>query len=191
LSDRIPKVFTLLDQLIRAALDKKPSSSIIPELPEGIISTVEEKISSLPIVYLQYTFVIKGQIDALIYHTDNSLTLIDFKFSTEPHLEIYAPQLMAYKYVLEQRGLKVNRTGILLFSPQILEEESNKKTKSDCFAIADFNIKGFISFHAMEDFPFTPYLDSVLSLLSSPDIPPPGLHCDTCNFVKRFLNYCK
>ena len=100
-----PKIFNRIDKLMKDHFEGKPTSSISPELPEGVVKYGEKWVTSEPISLPNHekTCYIKGKFDTVVAFNDGTYGVVDFKTSeAKPsHIPFYSRQLHAYTYALE------------------------------------------------------------------------------------------
>ncbi len=125
---------------------------------------------------------ISGRFDTVVEFADGSYGIVDFKTS-EPrpsHVAFYGRQLHAYAYALEHPAAAkmalspIKTLGLLTVSPDTLERIAGGRIAY----VGDVDWKeipldfaGFLSF-----------LDGVMSILESPETPPPGEDCAWCSY---------
>jgi len=181
-----PKIFGRIDQLMKDHFLGKSTSSISPELPEGVVKFSEKWVKSQPITLPGYKHgcQIRGKFDTIIQFDDSSYAVIDFKTSQPrpSHVDFYSHQLHAYAHALENPdsgsfGLSpISKLGLVVVEPYTmnrLESDSlayvGKMTWLEC----PLNDDGFLKF-----------IDQVLDLLEGNSPPEPAEKCGYCQYRK-------
>jgi hypothetical protein len=128
-----PRIFSRIDQLMKAHFQNLPASMLSDTLPEGVIRFADRWVVSQPIQlpgHAQSAY-IKGRFDSVIEFADGSYGVVDFKTS-EPrpeHVAFYSRQLHAYAYALENPAEKalrlapISRLGLLCVEPFSMSDE--------------------------------------------------------------------
>lgn len=130
-----PRIFTLIDRLMNAHFQNKPSETISSTLPPGRVILGEQWVTSQPIPYAdgEIQAVIRGRFDTALAFDDGTYGIVDFK-TTQPspqHVPFYSRQLHAYAYAVEHptsRGLRmspVTRLGLLCVEPNAMERDES------------------------------------------------------------------
>jgi hypothetical protein len=103
-----PKVFTPIDEQMRACCEGRRTETLAPDMPGGVFEVGERRVASQPIdVYLPdavHRCLISGGFDTVVRLDDGGYAVVDFKTSKRrrtDHVPLYARQLHAYAYALE------------------------------------------------------------------------------------------
>lgn len=120
----MPSVFNRIDKVMRLCYHNSDPQLIDPTLPAGSITTVEQKIQSVPIPVGNSTVQISGKLDALAVFDGNDVGIIDFKTSEakDKSIGLYRRQLHAYAAILSNpaKGSPLNPVvmGLICVSPE-------------------------------------------------------------------------
>jgi len=173
--------------LLKDHYDGKPTKELHPDLPPGTVRYGEKYVQSNPIQLPNHkaTCFIKGRFDIVVEFEDGTWGVIDFKTGkpNKEYLNLYKRQLHAYAYALENSApgaLKlspVTKMGLLYFYPSKVSQESIE----------------WLSYEAKihwEEIPkdeqwFLEFLDEVLSVLESPEVPHPSPDCQWCSYISK------
>ncbi|MGL5131174.1 MAG: PD-(D/E)XK nuclease family protein [Planktothrix sp.] len=145
-----PSVFNQMDKLLRNNFQNED---------EGVY-TKQKKIISQPFEMGGKTFVISGSVDCWVEHDDGSISIRDFKISNSKSVELLAPQLMAYRFIYESNGIRVNKLWVDFYYPNSFYDNTFgveytpievSGTRED-FAIILRNISDLLD-KDLEDFP--------------------------------------
>lgn len=186
-SKPLPGVFSKIAGLLKNHYDGKRTSELHKDIPAGVVSHGEKRVCSkaIQVPEFQHTCYISGRFDIVVRFDDETYGVIDFKTGNpkEEYNELYARQLHAYAYALENAVLghlslsPVTKLGLLYFHPE--------KTKQD-------NVEQLLyesNIHWIEtsknDEGFLEFIKEVLSILELPTPPPPSPDCPWCNYVDR------
>ena len=119
-----PSIFGKIDRAMRSHYQGKSSLSLTGK--EGIFNTKEYKLVSTP-EQISDNFAIQfsGKTDCIIDFADGTAGILDFKTSEvkEAKLELYAPQLYAYREAYSHKP--VSKMGLLCQSPSDRAVEIN------------------------------------------------------------------
>ena len=182
-----PRIFSRIDQLMKAFFQDLPTADISPSLPEGFVRFGDRWVVSQPI-HLPghaHSVYIKGRFDSVVEFADGSFGVVDFKTSQprQEHVAFYSRQLHAYAYALENPAGKalhlapVSRLGLLCVEPMTMSGDIidrlayvGEVTWLDC----PKDERGFLGF-----------IDGVLSVLENPQPPPPSDSCTFCQYREQ------
>jgi hypothetical protein len=128
---------------------------------------------------------INGRFDIVVEFDDRTYGVIDFKTGSprEGSSSLYGRQLHAYAYALEHPapgalGLSpVTRLGLLYFYPTEVSQESVERLSYNA-QIKWIEVK-------RQDQEFLSFMQDVMRLLSSPDLPEPSPDCQWCKYLDR------
>jgi hypothetical protein len=171
----MPKIFNVIDALIKKNYENVDISTIDKNLPAGKITHSDSWIKCKPIRNPDYPDIevsINGKIDSILTREDGA-AVIDFKTcDVEPTLnKKYALQLNAYAYgILNpfKDGLaldNINQLGLIVFSPSLFSVNYNSTAAlkgSFKWIELDFDPIGFENF----------IRDEVIPLLAGPEPKP-------------------
>ena len=94
-----PKIFTIIDGLMKDFCEGKRSEEISPELPPGVVMHGEKWVESEPIELpgRTSTCFVRGKFDTVVEFDDGSYGVIDFKTTQtkREHVSLYGRQLHA------------------------------------------------------------------------------------------------
>lgn len=131
-SSPFPKIFGLIDRLMKDIYLGKSTRKMSAELPEGRAIMSGRWVTSEPIQLPDHdnTCYIQGIFDTVLQFDDGTYGIVDFKTTTvrETLIPFYSRQLRAYAYALEHamEGKlhlePVTRLGLLCFDPQEMLE---------------------------------------------------------------------
>lgn len=125
----LPKIFTIIDSLIKDSYIGQNLNKINKNLPDAILTSNDKWVVSKSIVNPEYPNIsiqIRGKIDAVLDYQDGSYSVIDFKTSeiNENFLNKYKRQLHSYAYAILNPENSSNFTlsnlkniGLLVFEP--------------------------------------------------------------------------
>jgi hypothetical protein len=133
----MPKIFTVIDNLIKKNYENVDISTIDKNLPSGVISHSDSWIKCKPIRNSDFPDIevsTIGKIDSIL-KTETGYAVIDFKTCDvgEYLIKKYELQLNAYAYSIlnaKSDGLslsEINRTGLIVFEPNefVVNQNSN------------------------------------------------------------------
>jgi hypothetical protein len=133
----MPKIFTVIDNLIKKNYENVDISTIDKNLPSGVISHSDSWIKCKPIRNPDFPDIevsTIGKIDSIL-KTETGYAVIDFKTCDvgEYLIKKYELQLNAYAYSIlnaKSDGLslsEINRTGLIVFEPNefVVNQNSN------------------------------------------------------------------
>lgn len=173
--------------LLKSHYSDKHTKELHKSLPNGTIKYGEKYVKSKIIKLPNHrnTCFISGRFDIVAGFEDNTYGVIDFKTGSpnDEYKDLYGRQLHAYAYALENPAedalnlSPISKLGLVYFHPE--------RTKQD-------NIEQLLyeaNVHWIEiekdDNGFLKFLDEVLSILESPNLPEPSPDCDWCNYTDR------
>jgi len=185
-----PKIFGTIDLFMKDIYLNQSTHKMSPDLPEGQAIMSGRWVTSERIAFADSgnTATIRGIFDTLVQFEDGSYGVIDFKTTrvNDAQANFYSRQLHAYAYALEHpapgalRCAPISRLGLLCFDPSGMEESQpahlslhGPATWVEC----PLNMPVFLDF--MQD---------VLTLLNSPEAPPPDEQCVFCDYRRVARN---
>jgi hypothetical protein len=162
----MPKIFTVIDNLIKKNYENVDISTIDKNLPSGVISHSDAWIKCKPIQnpdFPEIEISTIGKIDSVL-KTENGFAVIDFKTCDvgEYLIKKYELQLNAYAYSIlnaKNDGLSIkdlNRTGLIVFEPNefVVNQNSNASLNGDFkWVEINFDPKAFEDFIKYEVIP--------------------------------------
>lgn len=185
-----PRIFSLIDELMKKKFTGVNLNEINPNLPDGIVSHADSWVMSKPIInpdYPDIEIILRGKIDSMISHSDGTYSVIDFKTSeiNPVYLEKYKVQLSCYAYAIlncdDNRSLSlqnVDKLGLIVFEPDGFAADKNDRA----------GLKGslkYISFSYNEDEFLSFIKNNIIPLLAGPQ-PKPSLSDEHWLYLKRF-----
>ena len=126
----IPKIFTIIDNLIKSKYVNQNLSDTAKSLPNATLIEADQWVKSKPIInanYPDFQVIIRGKIDGVLKYENGTHTVIDFKTSeiNESYLQNYINQLSCYAYAMTNPNssrdfsLKLNdKVGLFVFEPK-------------------------------------------------------------------------
>jgi hypothetical protein len=180
----MPKVFNVIDRGMKAAFANRHTREILSGMPPGVLCGADEWVESAPITAGGHrsSCFLRGKLDTMVQCDDGSYAVIDFKSSTrnEEHISLYARQLHAYAYGLENPAAghgsrrRVTRMGLLVFEPTLFSQ-----SKSPAVSLA-----GGLSWIEIprDDASFLQFLSEVLDVLEKPAPPGGSPSCEWCAY---------
>ena len=180
----MPKVFTQIDEQMKACCEGRRTETLAPDMPAGVFEFGERWVESQPIdVYLPdavHRCLIRGRFDTVVRLDDGGYAVVDFKTSERraDHVPLYARQLHAYAYALEHPAPgafalgPVTRLGLLVFEPEKFAREAGGQG----------TLTGGLSWIEIprDDGMLFGFLAEVLSVLERPEPPGGAPLCDWC-----------
>jgi hypothetical protein len=179
-----PKIFTLIDQLMKDFFYELPAQEISQDLPPGKVAYSGKWVNSNPISFPHHeaSCYIRGIFDTVLEFADGTYAIVDFK-TTQPkaeHINFYTRQLHGYAYSLENPGpgnfsLKpISKMGLLCVEPVKMN-----RTKEGKLAY-----EGDVTWLECpkDDQEFLDFLDSILDVLDAPSPPPANPNCSFCSY---------
>lgn len=163
----MPKIFNIIDSLIKEKYLNQNLSTIDSNLPDAIVTSANNWVVSREICNESYPDLkvqIRGIIDGVFEYPDKSYAIVDFKTSeiNPEYLDKYKLQLNAYSYSVTypENSKKfslpaLKNTGLLVFQPDNFEVQDNKANLSGQFKWVEFDLDldGFESFVKEEIIP--------------------------------------
>jgi hypothetical protein len=146
----MPKIFTVIDNLIKKNYENVDISTIDKNLPSGVISHSDSWIKCKPICNPDFPDIevsTIGKIDSIL-KTENGYAVIDFKTCDigEYLIKKYELQLNAYAYSIlnaKSDGLslsEINRTGLIVFEPsEFLVSQGSTASLNGVFKWVEIN----------------------------------------------------
>jgi hypothetical protein len=168
----MPKIFTVIDNLIKKNYENVDISTIDKSLPSGVISHSDSWIKCKPIRNSDFPDIevsTIGKIDSIL-KTETGYAVIDFKTCDigEYLIKKYELQLNAYAYSIlnaKSDGLslsEINRTGLIVFEPnEFLVNQDSTASLNGVFKWVEIN------FDPIQFENFIKY--EVIPLLSGPE----------------------
>jgi hypothetical protein len=179
-----PKIFSLIDLLMKDFFYDLPADEISPDLPPGKVVYSSKWVYSQPISFAHHdaSCYIRGIFDTVLEFTDGSFAVVDFK-TTKPkteHIDFYSRQLHAYAYALENPDFgkfalsPVSKMGLLCVEPIAMRRTQQGKLAYEgevTWLECPKDEGGFLDF-----------IDNILNLLDAPNPPPANPKCSFCNY---------
>jgi len=146
----MPKIFTVIDNLIKKNYENVDISTIDKNLPSGVISHSDSWIKCKPIRNSDFPDIevsTIGKIDSIL-KTETGYAVIDFKTCDigEYLIKKYELQLNAYAYSIlnaKSDGLslsEINRTGLIVFEPnEFLVNQGSTASLNGVFKWVEIN----------------------------------------------------
>lgn len=174
----IPKIFTVIDNLIKSKYCNENLNNICKTLPNATLENADQWIKSKPITNPEYPnveVILRGKIDGVLKYEDGTCTVIDFKTTeiNENYLNNYINQLSCYNYALKNPNshrdfsLQVNdKVGLFVFEPKDFMIDYNSKA----------GIKGMLEYfeYNYDEEIFESFVrNEVIPLLMGPEPKPP------------------
>ena len=180
----LPSVFSQIAGLLKNYYDGKRTSELHVELPSGVVSHGEKWVRSETITLLGHesTCYINGRFDIVVSFDDGTYGVFDFKTSN-PSREsstMYSRQLHAYAYALEHPApgklalSPISKLGLLYFYPDAVSQTDIKRLHYES-EITLVDIK-------KNENSFLKFMDQVLTVLESSEIPECSPNCQWCNY---------
>lgn len=183
----LPGIFSKIAGLLKEYYNGKPTKELHPSLPRGVVSYGEKYIKSkiIELPSRKSRCYISGRFDIVIRFEDGTYGVIDFKTGSpkNEHNILYGRQLHAYLYALENPAegalelTPVSRLGLLYFPPERIKQDSIERLLYEAdihWVEIERNDKNFLNF-----------LDEVMKILESDQLPEPSPDCDWCNYFNR------
>jgi hypothetical protein len=182
-----PKIFQVIDRLMKEQFEGREISELVPELPRGKVQSGKKQVESAPIEVPGHPgkCYIYGNFDTVVKFESGGYGVIDFK-TTEIKADkaaLYSAQLHAYAHALENpapgaMGLKpVTTLGLLCVEPSVSERSPE--------GIYSFRGKSAWIGIPRDDAGFRKLLGEVLDILGKPEPPPAGGGCDWCAYREK------
>jgi hypothetical protein len=183
-STAFPKIFNIIDLLMKDFFYDLPADEISPELPPGKVAFSSKWVYSQPITFphRNASCYIRGIFDTVLEFADGSFAVVDFKTTKpkEEHVRFYSRQLNAYSYALENPGpgkfalSPISRMGLLCVEPVSMNRTGDGKlaytgnvTWVEC---------------PKDDNSFLNFIDNVLEVLDFPEPPEANPNCGFCSY---------
>jgi len=123
-----PKIFNIIDEQMKICFRGQRIDKLVTGIPGGTIKYSDEWVESQLINFpaLQSVCFIRGKFDSIAQFDDESYGVIDFKTSQirESQIDLYARQLHAYAYALENpaHGMfscrPISKLGLIVYEPK-------------------------------------------------------------------------
>lgn len=180
----MPKIFRVIDTQMRAYFAGKRTGEFVPALTSGVFEYGEKWLESKSIAVPEHssTCFIYGRFDTLIKFDDKTYAVVDFKTSErkEEHIPLYARQLHAYAYALENAAPgkfaagPITRLGLLVFEPSMFTKLGDGTA----------SLSGDLSWIEIprDDGEFLGFLGEVLNVLEQPTHPAGASSCEWCSY---------
>jgi len=177
-------IFKIIDNEMNKYFSGKRLENIIPGFPAGVVEYGENWVESQPISFpdKNSTCFIKGRFDTVIKFDDGNYGVIDFKTSQRrsEHIPLYARQLHAYAYALENAGpgklsiAPITKLGLLVYEPDRFSADR----------IDSALLSGAISWIEIprNNDTFFEFLGEVMSVLEQPSPPGGSPSCEWCRY---------
>ena len=179
-----PKIFTVIDILMKDFFYNLPTDEISEELPPGKVAFSGKWVYSQPISFphKDASCYIRGIFDTVLEFKDGTFAVVDFK-TTKPkpeHIDFYSRQLHAYAYALENPNpgkfslSPVSRMGLLCVEPVAMNRTHTGKLAYE----------GAVTWLECpkDDDNFLDFIDGILNVLDSPEPPIANPNCSFCNY---------
>jgi hypothetical protein len=183
-SSAFPKIFTIIDLLMKDFFYQLPANEISSELPPGKVAYSGKWVYSQPISFAHRSAscYIRGIFDTVLEFTDGSFAVVDFK-TTKPkaeYMNFYSRQLNAYSYALENANpgkfslTPVSKMGLLCVEPVAMSRTEEGRLAYE----GDVNWLEC----PKDDRTFLDFIDSILEVLDSPEPPAANPNCGFCSY---------
>jgi len=179
-----PRIFGLIDRLMKNIYLGNSTKKMTHELPEGKAIMSGRWVNSSPIHLPNHdiTCTIRGLFDTVVRFDDGTYGIIDFKTTTPnpEHVDFYSRQLRAYAYALEHampgklHAAPITRLGLLCFDPQRMLEH-------DEFSLELAGPATWLEC-PVDEAEFLGFIDEVMTILESPNAPTPDPKCTYCAY---------
>lgn len=179
-------IFKKIDSLLTSNFSGKRTEELHKEIPPGTIIYGERKVESQNIRFTghQNTCFIRGRFDTVIKFDDGTYGVFDYK-TAEPgnHSHLYGRQLHSYAYALENPAVgelhlsPISMLGLIYTPPSKISRKNIDWVSFDAevyLVKIEKDMNGFLDF-----------LEGVLSLMESPDIPDSDSQCLWCNYIGK------
>ncbi len=185
-SGPLPKIFTVIDSRMKAAYLGRRTELISKRMPPGKVTFEEKQVESQPISVSGHSSrcYIKGRFDAALELDSGEFGVVAFKTSerNKDHIAIYARQLHAYAYALENPAPKsfalspISTMGLLVFEPDTYKPYDGKA-----------DLTGSVTWIEIprRDDEFFGFLSEVLTVIEAPAPPPADPNCAWCLYRGR------
>jgi hypothetical protein len=126
----LPKIFTVIDTLMKCKFSDENFKSICPNYPDAVLKDADQWVKSKPIrnpKFPDIEIVLRGKIDGVLKYPDNTYSIIDFKTSDVKSdvAKKYLNQLSCYTYALtypnssKDYSLPMNnKAGLFIYEPK-------------------------------------------------------------------------
>lgn len=185
---RMPRVFSDIDQGMKDYFVGKRTEQVCPQLPPGEFISGEVYVCSQKQQHGDTSFVLCGKPDAIIRFDDGTYGIVDFKTSglSAEQLPKYARQLETYARAVESPADDypkydvVSHVGLLVFRPSLMNEDG------DAGALA---LRGSLEWNPIDraEADLDTFLGEVVDLLSSDEMPDAHQDCPYCAYRAQLL----
>ena len=179
----LPKIFTIIDSEMKAALAGRNTCEISPDLPAGVLEYGDRWLESQSVIVPGFasTCFIRGRLDGVIRLEDGSYGIVDFKTAPakDEHILLYARQLHAYACALENPAdgafslQPISRLGLLVFEPNKFARHNGTCLLSGGLQWVEI---------PRDDAAFLQFLVEVLQVLEQPEAPGGSPSCPWCGY---------
>jgi hypothetical protein len=188
----LPRVFSEIDQCMKAFFDGLRTDEICPDLPSGVFCCDGGFVVSRDIELPGHTSVcyLSGRYDTVVRFDDPALgcAVVDFKTAESKleHVGLYSRQLHAYGWALERAAdrarvcARVSRLGLLCIQPNELVN-----IRGGGFGrYGRYHLSGALRWIECprDDAAFERFLIAVMAVLTQPEPPPPSPDCPFCRY---------
>ena len=186
----LPSIFSQIAGLLKNHYAGKRTSELHVDLPPGTVTYGEKNVRSeiIQLPNREATCFISGRFDIVISFEDGTYGVIDFK-TGNPNKEaayLYSRQLHAYAYALEHPAYgaltlaPISKMGLLYFYPSAINQQS----------IEQLNYQADITWIEIKknEKSFRSFIDKVLTVLESPEVPEHSPNCQWCGYISKLNN---
>ncbi|OQY68219.1 hypothetical protein B6D29_01160 [Microgenomates bacterium UTCPR1] len=176
-----PRIFSDINSKIQNTLLHKNLKTLSSDLPDGIVESQEEYITSARVKGTD--LYITGRCDLLIKKNDGGYLVVDLKISQakEDKVDLYKTQLFSYKYAFENpksgTPKPIDQLALLVFYPESVSFKDS---------IANIKLPPKFMNIPIDEKAFFTFMKEVDGLLKGP-LPPEGDSCNFCNYRKKFF----
>lgn len=179
-----PKIFGLIDRLMKEIYLGYSTKKMTADLPEGQAIMSGRWVTSTPIRLPNHeiTCSIRGLFDTVVRFENGTYGIVDFKTtSVKPeHIGFYSRQLHAYAYALQHpmpgqlHVTPISRMGLLCFDPQEFFGDENNF----------LNLSGPAVWQEcpLDEAGFLDFIDEILTVLENPKAPIADPKCSYCSY---------
>lgn len=132
----LPKIFTVIDTLMKCKFTDENFKSICKDYPDAILKDADQWVKSKPLRnpnFPEIEVILRGKIDGVLKMPDGTYSIIDFKTSDvkSDTAKKYLNQLSCYYYALTNPNSKSdyslpmnNKAGLFVFEPKNFDVSS-------------------------------------------------------------------